>query len=194
MRKTVAAVSVWLTLPAVALAAETAEHEGMPQLNFASPLTTSQVVWMALIFFAFYMLLSRWALPQVASVLEDRTTRINNDLDAARAAKSEVDAALAEVQRATREAQAEAQAQIAASVARAKAEAAAQAEQANARLEAQLASAEAQIATARTAAMGALRQVASETTSILIGRLTGQAPELGRVDDMVGAVIAARRT
>jgi F-type H+-transporting ATPase subunit b len=166
----------------------------MPQLNFASPLTVSQVVWMALIFLTLYLLLARWGLPQVEAVLEDRAARINADLDAARAAKSEVDAAMNEVRTATRQAQAEAQAQIASAVAEAKAAAAAQAEHANARLEEQLRLAETQIAAARSAAMGALRQVASVTTANLVNRLTGMAAESGRIDEMVGAVIAARRS
>jgi F-type H+-transporting ATPase subunit b len=183
-----------LLLPAAALAQESTEHEGMPQLNFASPLTVSQIVWMALIFLALYLLLARWALPQVEVVLEDRAARINGDLDAARAAKSEVDAAMQEVRLATRQAQAEAQAQISAAVAEAKAAAAAQSEQANTRLEEQLSRAENQIEAARSAAMGALRQVASVTTANLVDRLTGTAAQSGRVDEMVGAVLAARRT
>ena len=35
---------------AVLLVAAGPEHEGMPQLNFKSPLTVSQVVWGAIIF------------------------------------------------------------------------------------------------------------------------------------------------
>ena len=37
----------------------------MPQLDFANPLTTSQVVWGAIIFVVLYILLSRIALPKV---------------------------------------------------------------------------------------------------------------------------------
>jgi len=186
-------VAFWAISPSVAWAQANTEHEGMPQLNFASPLTTSQVVWMAVIFLALYLLLARWALPQVAAVLDDRAARINADLDAARAAKSEVDAATAEVRRATRQAQADAQAHINAAVSEAKAASAAQAVEANARLDARLATAEAQISAARAAAMGALRQVASETTEVLIDRLTGAVADRERVNDVVSSVIATRR-
>ena len=33
-------------------------EKGMPQLDFKNPLTISQVVWLAIIFFALYLLLS----------------------------------------------------------------------------------------------------------------------------------------
>ncbi|MBV9785043.1 MAG: hypothetical protein JO264_14625, partial [Acidisphaera sp.] len=81
-----------MLLPGLAWAAEEASS-GMPQLNFANPLTTSQVVWLAIIFFALYLLVSRWALPQVTEVVEGRAQSIAGDLDAARHAKAEADAA-----------------------------------------------------------------------------------------------------
>ena len=39
----------------------------MPQLDFANPLTTSQVVWGAIIFVVLYVLLSRIGLPKVGA-------------------------------------------------------------------------------------------------------------------------------
>jgi F-type H+-transporting ATPase subunit b len=76
--------------------------EGMPQLDFANPLTLAQVVWLGIIFFALYLLLSRWALPRVAAVLEIRAAAIAADLDAARGAKVKADTAVDELTRATR--------------------------------------------------------------------------------------------
>lgn len=164
----------------------------MPQLDFANPLTIAQVIWMLLIFGGLYMLLSRWALPQVASVVEGRAARIEGDLDTARAAKAEADAAVAEITAASRQAQTEAQAEIARAVAQAKAEAAEQTRQANERLDAQLAEAERRIGEARTAAMGALRQVASETAATVVTRLTGKPADPRVVVEAVGDVMAAR--
>lgn len=164
----------------------------MPQLDFNNVLVTSQVVWMALIFGALYFLLSRWALPQVASVIDDRAARIATDLDTARGAKTEADAAVAEVHAATRRASTEAQAAIASAMAQAKAEAAEQARAANEQLDAQLGQAEARIAAARTAAMGALRDVATETASAVLARLTGQPADPAAISSAVGAVIAVR--
>ena len=69
----------------------------MPQLDFSNPLTIAQVVWMAIIFGLLYYILARYALPQVAEVLEGRASRIAVDLDSARAAKAQADAAVAEI-------------------------------------------------------------------------------------------------
>ena len=165
--------------------------EGMPQLDFGNPLTTSQLVWMVLIFVALYLLLNNWALPQVAGVLAKRAATIGADLEAARSAKLEADAAVAEFTAATRQAQSGAQAQVAAAVEQAKAEAAEQSAALNQRLEAQLEEAEQRIGAARAAAVGALRQVASDTASAVVTRLTGRAPDAGSVDHEVAAVLAA---
>ncbi len=164
----------------------------MPQLNFNNVLVTSQVVWMALIFAALYFLLSRWALPQVATVIDERAARIGADLDTARLAKAEADAAVAEVHEATRRASTEAQAAIATAMAAAKSEAAEQARVANEKLDAQLAQAEQRIAAARTAAMAALRDVATETADAVLARLTGQPTDRAAVSGAVGSALAAR--
>ena len=164
----------------------------MPQLDFSNVLTISQVVWMALIFGALYYLLSRYALPQVATVLDERATRINHDLDSARLAKLQADAAVSELREATRRASTEGQAAIAEAVAKAKAEAAEQTRMANEQLETQLGEAEQRIAAARSAAMGALRDVAAETAQAVVTRLTGQAANPASIDEAVGAALAAR--
>jgi F-type H+-transporting ATPase subunit b len=155
-------------------------------------LVTSQVVWLVFIFAALYLLLSRWALPQVASVIEQRSARIAADLDAAHVAKAESDAAIAEVQEATRRASTEAQAAIATAMAQAKAEATEQARQANERLDAQLAEAEQRIGVARSSAMNALRDVATETAEAVIQRLTGQQPDRTAVSAAVGAAMVGK--
>ncbi len=165
---------------------------GMPQLDFANPLTTWQVIWGAIIFVIFYLLVSRWGLPGVASVLEMRASAIARDLDAARGAKAAADGAVAELNEAIRSAQAGAQAEINRATDIAKRSAAEQSARLNARLEAQLASAEQQIGVARATALGALRQVATETASTLINRLTGVAADRTALDAAVGAELAAR--
>lgn len=166
--------------------------EGMPQLDFANPLTVAQIAWGAIIFFALYLLLSRWALPQVSAVLDMREGKINADLDTARAAKVRADAAIAELTAATQRARAEAQAAINTALDQAKQAAAAQSAELNAKLAAQIAGAEARIGQARASALGALRQVATETAHTVIGRLTGVAPDATRIDSTVGALLAAR--
>lgn len=164
----------------------------MPQLDFSNPLTIAQVVWMALIFGGLYILLAQWALPQVASVVDARAHQIAADLDTARLSKAEADAAVAEITVSSQRSHAEAQAEIARAVAQAKAEAAEHARVATERLDAQLTQAEQQIAAARASAMGALRQVASETASVVVSRLTGQPADTASVDAAVDHIMAVR--
>jgi len=181
-------------LPAVLLMLPVAAHaaSGMPQLDFGNPLLLSQVVWGTIIFIVLYILLSRFALPKVGSVLEERAAHIARDLESARAAKAKADSGMAEATDAVGKARAEAQTAINAALEQAKAAAAAQAEVLNARLERQLHDAEAQIAQARNAAMGALRVVASETADTVVTRLTGSAPDRTRLGNAVGAALGAR--
>lgn len=173
-----------LLLPTAAMA------EGMPQLDFSTPLTVSQVVWGAIIFVVLYIMLARSGLPLVASVLEERAAHIGRDLESARMAKSRADAGIAEAQQAVAEARSKAQAAINAALEEAKQTAARQAEAMNASLEARLQEAEAQIGQARAAAMGALRQVATEITASVVTRLTGTTPNPEQLDAAVGAALA----
>lgn len=191
---TAAALTGMTLFSAAQAAAPAAEKKGgMPQLDFANPLTTSQVVWLAIIFAVLYLLLSRWALPQVGAVLEQRAQRIQGDLQVAQTAKAEADAAVVELTAATQQAQATAQAAIAGAIAAATAAAAAQAATLNARLDQQLSEAEGRISAARAAAVGALRNVATDTATALISRLVGTAPSASSVEQAVDAALAARR-
>jgi len=148
----------------------------MPQLDFANPLMTSKLVWLVIIFGVLYFVLKTYALPRVASVLEDRAARIKADLDAARDAQAASEAAMAELRAATAAARAEAQAAVATAMAEAQAKASAQAEAINARLTAQVDEAEARVRSARDAAMGALREVATTTAQAMLARLGVSAP------------------
>lgn len=187
-RRLAASLLVLVTFPALAGAAE----KGMPQLDFANKLLVSQVVWLAIIFFALYLLLAQWGLPRVASVLAERARRIKDDLDAARGAKQTADDAIAELNAAARHAHAEAQKAIAGAAERAKHEAVAHASALDARLKADLDAAEARIVAQERAAMGALREAARETTATLITRLTGLVPNAGVVIEAVDQALAEK--
>jgi F-type H+-transporting ATPase subunit b len=178
------ALAMAVLAPAAAHAAE--QKEGMPQLNFANPLTLSQVFWMGVIFLVLYLVVKSWGLPQVARVVDARNASITRDLDKAKQAKAEADAAVEELTAVTKRSHAEAQAEIAEALAKAKREAAAEAEALNRRLDAELAGAERQIAEARGKAMGALGDVATDTARALLGRLLG----VGVDDQMIGQAVA----
>ena len=176
-----------LILPGAAHAAS-----NLPQMDFSNPLNLAQVVWLVIILVALYFILARWALPGVGAVLADRAHRIQVDLDAAHRAKTEADAAIAELQAAIKTARDEAQAEVSRATETAKAEAARQAETLARKLDEQLARAEAEIAAARTEAMTSIRPIATETAALLVGRLTGGALELGRIDHGIQDALAAR--
>jgi F0F1-type ATP synthase membrane subunit b/b' len=150
-----------------------ADAGGMPQLDFANPLTIAQVVWLFVIFGLLVFLAAQYLLPPVAQVLETRRARIAADLDAARDARAEAEAAEAAQRDSTARARAEAQASVNAAAQAAQADAQKRAEALAERLNAQIAEAEARIGAARNAAMGALREVATDATEALVKRLSG---------------------
>jgi F-type H+-transporting ATPase subunit b len=169
--------------------------DGMPQLAFGhveqGRLLLANIVWLGIIFGLLYYVMSAYALPRVASVLEARRLRIDGDLEQAQAAKERADAAMAEHQAATAKARAEAQGSVVAATQQAQTEAAAKAEVVNARLNAQIAAAEARIAASRDAAMASLRSVAGDTAEALVARLTGGA-DRAEIDQAVGVELIAR--
>ncbi len=181
-----------LGFSAALLAAGSARAETMPQLDFGNRLLVAQVVWGAVIFAVFYLLVARWGLPRVGAVLEMRAGTIAGDLQRAHASKMEADHAVAELNAARQRAYAQSQAAVAEAMQKAKTEAAARAAEQDARLDAQLAASEAQIGQARNAAMGALRQVATETATALVARLTNSPADEGRVRDAVGRILHDR--
>jgi F-type H+-transporting ATPase subunit b len=169
-----------------------AQADTMPQLDFGNKLLTAQVIWGAIIFAGFYALVSRWGLPKVASILDMRAETIARDLNQARDARADADRAVTELTEARRQAYAQSQAAIAEATAKAKAQAAAKAAEQDARLDAQLAESEAQIGAARSAAMGALREVATDTAVAVVSRLIGADADTTRVEAAVGQVLADR--
>lgn len=164
----------------------------MPQLDFANPLTISQVVWGAIIFAVLYLAFSWFALPRVGRVLENRAQSIAADLETAKAAKQAADEAAATADTARRTAAAQGQAAVAAASEAAKTAAAAESARLNAALDVQLAESEQRITAARAAAMGALAEVAAETASTLIGRLTGKRASPQHLAGAVANAMAAR--
>jgi F-type H+-transporting ATPase subunit b len=177
---------------AMSMASGSALADTMPQLQFGNKLLTAQVIWGALIFAVFYWAVSRIGLPKVAGILEMRADTIARDLNQARDARANADRAVDELSAARKKAYADSQAAIASALEKAKADAAARAAEQEVKLDAQLAESERRIHAARSAAMGALREVASETACSVITRLTGRAPDSGAVNTAVSQALAER--
>ena len=185
-------------MPALAWAASSAGGppvEGMPQLAFGhpvqGPLLIGQIVWQVVIFFSLFLLLAFVALPKLGAVIENRRQRIESDLEAARAAMQSAEAAIAAQREATQSARTEAQAAVNAAMQAAQQEMDAKAEALNAALAKQIAEAEARIDQGRKSALGAVRQVASETVEALLSKL-GTSADAGKVQASVQREATAR--
>jgi F-type H+-transporting ATPase subunit b len=181
------------TAALLVMAPSAALADTMPQMDFHNPLTLDQVGWMAVILVVLYLLLSRWGLPEIGKVLENRAAVIARDLSAARAAKHEADQAVAALNATISQARAAAQAEVAKAVTDAKARASAEGAALAASLEAKLAAAEAQIATARAAALAAIKPVAAEAARTILLKLTGTQPAEDQLASRLDAALAARK-
>jgi len=164
---------------------------GMPQLDIGNPLIIGQVIWGAVIFLVFYVLISRSALPRVAKVLATRRERIEGDLNVARDAKEAADAAIEELKRARHDAAREAQANIEQVIEEARKAAAAQAHDMNARLAQEIHDAEARLTESRNAAMGSLRDIAADTAAAIVHQLTGRDADNAQLRAHVDAAAVA---
>jgi F-type H+-transporting ATPase subunit b len=171
---------------------ETEGHEqgGMPQLNFAD--FPPQLVWLLITFVLLLILMSRMALPRIASVIEQRDQRIKNDLDRAEKVKADADAALATYQKAMADARAKAQAElrqgqtaIAAETAKREAEFARQ-------LAERTKAAEDSIAQAKGRALQDLRGVGAEVAGSVLGKVAGLSLPAAQVQAAVDAAMTER--
>jgi F-type H+-transporting ATPase subunit b len=164
------------------------EHDGgFPP--FEPQTFASQLVWLAIAFVLLYVLMSRLALPRVASIIEDRQKRIADDLADAERLKQESDAAVAAYEKAL--ADARARAQIIANETREKQQAQADATRKTleAGLNAKLAEAEKSIAATKQAAMANVRAIAEDAARAIIERLIGTAPNDKAVAEAVADVL-----
>jgi F-type H+-transporting ATPase subunit b len=164
------------------------EHKGgFPP--FQSQTFASQLVWLVIAFVLLYVLMSKWALPRVGSILESRQKRIDGDIAEAGALKAQSDAAVAAYEKAL--ADARVNAQTIANETRDKQAAAAEArrKQLEDELNAKLADAEKTIATTKAAAMSNVRGIAEDATRAIIERLIGTAPSDKAVADAVADVL-----
>lgn len=141
----------------------------MPQ--FDATTFSSQLIWLVITFVLLYLVLSRVALPRIASVLEERQRRIGGDLEKAAELKAEADKVLAEHEAAMAETRAGAQEVIRAAKQEMAAESARRQDELATRIAATAADAEGRIDAARKAALANIRDVAVEVAQAAAKRL-----------------------
>jgi len=149
-----------------------ASAPGMPQLDFST--WGNQIVWLVITLVVIYFVLSRIALPRIASVLADRQGTITNDIAAAEELKKKAAEAEEAYNQALADARVEAQRIIAETKAKMAEDLAEATRQADEEIAAKAAESEAAIAEIRAGALEAVKTVAAETTAEIVSALGGQ--------------------
>ena len=157
----------------------------MPQLDISTFLP--QVFWLLITFSALYILMSRFALPRVGEILEERQNRLDIDLEQAEKYKVESEQLEVEYDKLTAEARAEAQAHLRAEKERLDAKLSEKQAELSAKTDARLAEAEGKITDAKFAAMGNLEVIATEACILIVAQLSGKKPASGNAKAAVKA-------
>lgn len=162
-----------------------AAEAGMPQLDFAT--FPNQIFWLVVTLIVIYLILSRVALPRIASVLAERQGTITSDI----AAAEDLKAKAAEAEEAYKQALADAKAEAQKIAAEARAEIQADLDVATAKADAEIAAKAAEsekaIAEISAGAIDSIRDVAQDAAQEIITAMGGKADAKA-----VTAAIAAR--
>ena len=149
--------------------AAAAADPGMPQLDFTT--FPNQIFWLVVTLVVIYLVLSKVALPRIASVLAERQGTITNDIAAAEDLKVKA----AEAEEAYNKALADARAEAGRIAAEAKAEMQAEVDAAMAKADAEIAArtaeSEARITEIREGAAAAVKTVAQDTAKEVVSAL-----------------------
>jgi F-type H+-transporting ATPase subunit b len=151
---------------------------------------SSELIWLVITFGALYLLMSKLALPRVATILAARKDKIDSDLASAAKAQDEAAAAAALHEKTLADAKAKAQAVGQAAHAELTAQADARRHALEDDLNAKLATAEAQIAATKVAAMANVDSIATETAQAIVQHITGQPADAAAVAAAVAAAKA----
>lgn len=167
------------------------EHEaGFPQL--AMDTYPSQLFWLVLCFGALYVILSRFALPRIGQVIEERRDRIADDLDKAASLKADTDDAIEAYEQALADARQKAHGIAQEMRDRLNAETESKKEALDAELSGKLDEAEKRIAETKEKALGSIREVATETTDAIVEQLLGEKAGSDAAASAVDAALSDR--
>lgn len=146
---------------------------GMPQLN--PDYFSNQIFWLLVTLVVIYFILSRVALPRIASILAERQGTITNDIAAAEELKARAEEAEAAYEKALSDARAEAAKIVEDTKAEMQAQLNVEMEKADAEIAAKTAESEAAIAEIQDGAADAVKAVAKDTAKEIIAALGGKA-------------------
>ncbi|KQR77478.1 F0F1 ATP synthase subunit B [Rhizobium sp. Leaf341] len=134
----------------------------------------SQLVWLAITFGLFYLLMQKVIMPRIATILATRHDAIARDLDAASRSKAEADAAIASYEQELAAARAKGNAIAASAREAAKVKAAADRAAVEAALNDKIAAAESRIADIKASALADVGAIAEETAAAVVEQLLGR--------------------
>lgn len=160
----------------------------MPQFDPSS--FASQLFWLVVTFVLLYIVVSRFAIPRIGEVLEQRQKMIDDDLDRAQQLKAETEEAIQTYEKALAEARGKAHDLLRQAQEEAAAAADARNKEVAAKLAAQIKEGEERIAKARDEALASVRDIAAEAAAAAAERLVGLTPDrndvIAAVDDAMG--------
>ncbi len=168
--------------------AHDAGHESAVFPPFDQTTYASQLLWLAITFGLFYVLMKKVIVPRVGGILEDRHGRIAQDLDEASRLKAEADAAIETYEKELSAARAKAGSIAAAAREAAKTKADADRAAIEAELAEKLAAAEARITSIKEQAFADVGTIAEETATAIVDQLIGTKV---KDTDAKAAVVAA---
>lgn len=157
---------------------------------FLDPATFApQVIWLAIFFVVLYFILSRIALPRVGAILEQRATRISDDLAAAARLRDETTAAITSYEQALIDAKARGHAIAAKNREEITADLVRQRRETDEQISAKMADAETRIHALRNEASGHVGEIATETAQAVIMRLLGTTVEKSELQGAVNEAL-----
>ena len=143
----------------------------MPQLDFST--FSPQLIWLAITFIGLYLLMARVALPRIGGVIEQRQSKIADDLDAAQSLKNETDKAIAAYEQALAEARAKAHAIAQENRDKLNAEVEAERAKVDAEIAEKVAKAEEAISAMKATALKDVQRIAGDVAGDIVAQLTG---------------------
>ena len=163
----------------------------MPQLDIST--YPSQLFWLVVCFGLLYLLLSRLAIPRIATALEERRDRIADELDQAAQMKHQSEEVLAAYEALLARSREEAHVLAQETRHRLQQEAEAQRQKLDAELREKVAEAEERIEESRRQAKESLQTVSTELAGLMLNRLTGSSVPQQRLEESVAVALQQNR-
>jgi F-type H+-transporting ATPase subunit b len=161
----------WLTMVLASVPDTIEKKNGLPQLDVTA--LAPQLIWLALTFLVLYYVLSKFTLPRISSVLDERKNRIERDIAEGERLNSETQNAIAEYEQKLTDARSKASNMVKENRDKVAAELETKRLAAEASDQTRMATAEERINSMKTEAMSQVTAISTETAQELIRKLVG---------------------